>query len=205
MRVLGAFAALAYIVSQHENPEVKLAKLLIDDENHVAQAFFSPDDELKSLLITLIDAEKKSIKIAIYTFTDKMISKALMRAHERGIAIECVVDPAYGNDRYSKIAHIANKGIPVWVYQSSLEERASSLMHNKFALFEDNIGHHSLIWTGSFNFTVRADERNQENVVILDNKRIIEKFANQFEVLKKRSLLINGNLLTLARRTIGPI
>ncbi len=198
--VLGAFAALAFVLSGNEDTEAKLAKVLLDDENKIAQAFFSPDDELKNLLIGLIDVEKKSIAIAIYTLTDKDITRALKHAYERGVTIEFVVDPGYGNDRYSKIDQLANEGIPIWVYQSSSDERSSSLMHNKFAIFEDSIDHHSLVWTGSFNFTVRAHERNQENVVILDNKRIVKRFINQFDVLKKRSLLINENFQSIRAR-----
>ncbi len=189
--VLGAFAALAYMLSSYQNPQINLAKLLINNENKIAEAFFSPDDELRSILIALIDAEQKSLSVAIYTLTDKNIAHALIRAHKRGIAIECVVDPAYGNDRYSKIDQLANEGIAIFVYQSSDNERAASLMHNKFVIFKENIKHHSILWTGSFNFTVRAHERNQENVVVLDNAHIIEKYVKQFEILKNRSQLVN--------------
>ena len=80
----------------------------------------------------------------------------------------------------SKIAQLANESIPVWIYQSSTDNRESSLMHNKFCIFENNVEHHSIVWTGSFNFTMRAYERNQENVVVLDNPHIIEKFKAQF-------------------------
>jgi mitochondrial cardiolipin hydrolase len=191
--VFGGFALVAYKLYQQQNPEIKLTKLLLNEDKKIARAFFSPDDELKFLLIDLIDTEKKSLSVAIYTITDKEILRAFVRAHRRGINIEFVVDPAFERDRYSKVAHLANEGIKIWVYQSSSEERASSLMHNKFVIFGDNVEHHGLVWTGSFNFTVRAHERNQENVVILDDKHIVDRFKTHFELLKERSILITKN------------
>lgn len=189
--VLSGFAALAYVLYQRNNPEAKLIDLLLDDNKRVAQAFFSPDDDIRSILLDLVHVEKKRMLIAIYTLTDKKIAYELINARKRGVVIECVVDSGYGHDRYSKIALLAQNNIPIWVYQSD-EGRNASLMHDKFCVFESNIEGRSMVWTGSFNFTVRAHERNQENVVVLDNKRIVEKFIKQFKLLKERSLLING-------------
>jgi len=60
-------------------------------------------------------------------------------------------------------------------------------MHNKFVIFSCNVGNKTLLWTGSFNFTKSAQLRNQENVVVLDDPCIIEKYEKQFEVIKKRT------------------
>ena len=191
--VLAGFGVLSYKIYHRENPEAFLASKLVDEKNQVAQAF-SPDDDLRPLLVSLIDVERKKLAVAIYTLTDKEIAYALKRAHDRGVSVEVVVDRGYGSDRYSKIEILANAGIPVWMYQSSEDERNASLMHNKFCIFSDNVDHKALVWTGSFNFTIRAHERNQENVVILDHPRIVEKFTKQFEVLKKRSVLITPSV-----------
>ena len=59
-------------------------------------------------------------------------------------------------------------------------------MHNKFILFGKNVGGKSLFWTGSFNFTKSAKMNNQENVVILDEIQLIDRYNKQFAVLKER-------------------
>lgn len=192
--VVAGCAALSYVVARTDD-EGYLRKLLYDDQKHIAEPFFSPDDQLRDILITLISCEKKRIRIAIYTITDKKIARALVDAYESGITVECVVDPAFKNDRYSKVPQLLNAGILVWVYQSG-EGRNGSLMHNKWALFDDNIDHKALVWTGSYNFTVRANEANQENVVILDGPRVIIGFNKQFELLKERSAELNGSVNT---------
>ncbi len=190
--VLAGFGVVAYVIHQSQDTQAKILAGLVGKDGRVAKAFFSPDDSIKQLLIGLIEEEKKHIAIAIYTFTEKDIAQALVDAHKRGVVIEVVADRGYGSDRYSKIPLLANNHIPVWVYQSDVDERKASLLHDKFCIFDDTIQHKALIWTGSYNFTQRATLRNQENVVVLDDPAIIARFKEQFEKLKGRSLLISG-------------
>jgi phosphatidylserine/phosphatidylglycerophosphate/cardiolipin synthase-like enzyme len=190
--VLAGFGIVTYVICKSADPENHLIKLLVDKDQKVARALFSPDDKVAVTLIDLMRVERKRIVVAIYTITHKEIAQALIEASQRGVLIEVVVDPSYGTDRYSKVPLLANNKIPIWVYQSPMNERESSIMHNKFCVFEDNILHKTLIWTGSYNFTMRASTRNQENVIILDNEKIAKQYLEQFEELKTRSLLING-------------
>ncbi|MBA2307513.1 hypothetical protein H0W26_05250, partial [Candidatus Dependentiae bacterium] len=191
------------VISLSQNPVHQLEKMLLDKDNKIARAYFSPDDGLSSLLKGLIDAEKKRILVAIYTITDRSLVNAFIEASKRGVLVEFVVDPGYGSDRYSQVFQLANAQIGVWSYQSSANERQASLMHNKFCLFDDSIGNRPLVWTGSYNFTKRANERNQENVIILDDKPIIDRFHKQFEILKGRSLQISGKVQTSSRSTVN--
>jgi phosphatidylserine/phosphatidylglycerophosphate/cardiolipin synthase-like enzyme len=191
---LGTFtlcALVAYRISTHDDHRLK--QRLVAEDGTVAHAYFSPEDDLRSLLISLINAERKSIRFAIYTFTDAAIVQALLQAAQRGVAIEALVDRSYGHDKYSKVCKLANARIPVWVYQTSANEREAGLMHNKFCLFEENSEKKSLLWTGSYNFTNRASSKNQENIIILDTSSIIEAFSGYFERLKSHSLQISGH------------
>ncbi len=48
------------------------------------------------------------------------------------------------------------------------------------------------IVTGSFNFTLQADEENVENLVILDNKmKLVQAYQKQFETRLKASASAN--------------
>ncbi len=189
---LAAFAAVAYVISRHE--EYSLQQQLIVD-GQVSQSYFSPEDDLRSLLISLIDAEQQQILFAIYTFTEKNIAQALIRATNRGVQVQGVVDRSYGHSRYSKVGMLANAQVPISVYQTSANERQAGLMHNKFMIFSKNIAGKSLLWTGSYNFTNRASCKNQENALILDNPHIIRQFEQYFARLQSHSLPISGRLL----------
>ncbi len=190
--VLGCFGIASYIAQGSYGPEERLRSLLVED-GKITKALFSPDNNLRSVLLNLINCEKKRIVVAIYTLTQKEITNALIAASKRGVCVECVVDQYFGTDKYSKVNMLANNQIPVWVFKA--DSFGNGLMHNKFCIFEDNIYGKSILWTGSYNFTNRADNANQENVIILDNQKIIDRYLNQFEVLKNRSSLLNKYLV----------
>jgi len=187
--IIAGFTFFSYVIQQANDPCFYLEKVLLNSDQKVLKSFFSPDDDIRSVLINLIRAEKESISVAIYWKTQKDIAEALVEAYERGVKIEIIADRGYGSDRYSKIPYLANNKIPVWVFQTDIKTNA--LMHNKFVIFKNILGR-SLVWTGSYNFTNRANDSNQENVVVLDDKKIVESFSNQFSKIKKRCVLISG-------------
>lgn len=143
------------------------------------QAFFSPDDQVASKLISLIDEEKESVAVAAYTFSHGQIANALIAAHGRGVKVEVIVDP-YSLKFSSLLKKMAKAGIPVWIWNATSEE-GSSLMHDKFCLFGERA-----IWTGSFNFTQRADKANQENAILIQDKEIAKKFKLQYQKILER-------------------
>lgn len=146
-----------------------------------AQVYFSPDDHIADHLRDLIDKEQKSIRIAIYGFTHYRIGTALINAKKRGVDIEVLVDP-FSIGTKTPIKRLVDAGIPVFVFSpKNKQEGKHPLLHDKFCIFGE-----SLVWTGSFNFTYSADSQHQENVVILDEKELIEKFAKQFQTIKKK-------------------
>jgi len=48
-------------------------------------------------------------------------------------------------------------------------------MHNKFAIIDNRI-----LLTGSYNWTFSANNRNDENLMVIDDPELIEIFQNQF-------------------------
>lgn len=157
----------------------------------VKRVLFSPDDQIQKILLHLIGSEKESISMTAYSFTDGDVAQALIDAHNRGVRVELVADPGCMFDRFGKIPLIKEHEIVVFIYNpdhlsKDKKSLASSIMHNKFIIFGKNIEGKSLVWTGSFNWTKAAHRRNQENVIILDDKKMIDKYAQQFKLLKGR-------------------
>lgn len=195
LAVSGVFAVTAYVIYRTHDPIANAEAVLLNAHNRIERALFSPDDAIKDILITLIDNEKKSIKIATYTFTEKELTHAILRAHARGINVEIVTDRGYAGDRFSRVRQFADKHIPIWVFQTDPDDRSAGLMHNKFMLFEDSLFDRSILATGSYNYTKRAGTANQENVIITDSQDLIQSFRKQFDILKIRSIQISGNTL----------
>jgi phosphatidylserine/phosphatidylglycerophosphate/cardiolipin synthase-like enzyme len=149
--------------------------------------FFSPDDDVNKALLDLINKETKSIKIAVFVFTDPQIADAVMAAQQRGVQIEVIIDPSHLKDRYSKIALLQKQKIVVFEYNPDyIKDKRSNLMHHKFAVFGCEDLNSACVWTGSFNFTQAAGKRNQENALIIADARTVKQYLDQFEKMKKR-------------------
>ena len=90
----------------------------------------------------------------------------------------------------------SERGGPSSRYRSIFQQgeiRYPRFLEN-FIVFKKNLLGRSILWTGSFNFTHSARLRNQENVLILDNKALIDRYLEQFGVLKTRCEHYHKNL-----------
>lgn len=167
---------------------------------------FSPDDHLADALISRIDAESYSIKIAVFCFTHRGIADALIRAKKRGVDVEMIIDP-FSVKKNTPIARLHRNGIRILVWNSPSDDQFSAkgrrpLMHDKFCVFN-----HSSVWTGSFNFTWEGDVHNRENAVILDSKSIAKEFLDQFAAIEAKGSLSYDDYLLLKlknqKRAVG--
>ncbi len=157
----------------------------------IHHALFSPDDDIKTTVIGLIDSEQEAITIAMYMFTDIDIAHALIRAYERGVKTQLIVDIATESNRFGKAALLARHHIPVFVYRPhsapESKDQLISLMHNKFFVFSKNLQQKTLVCTGSYNCTKGASCCNQENFVCIEDSELAQAFLKQFEIIKQRA------------------
>jgi phosphatidylserine/phosphatidylglycerophosphate/cardiolipin synthase-like enzyme len=55
-------------------------------------------------------------------------------------------------------------------------------MHHKFAIFDDR-----LVATGSYNWTQSAERANYENLILLDDPKVVARFTEEFQRLWRLS------------------
>lgn len=141
------------------------------------QAFLSGHEKE---LIKAIDNEKTHIQVAIYTFTNKRIAEHLIKAYKNGIEVEVFVDP-FSQKAGGAVDLLLKEGIPIYRYTPKEQKCWTSICHHKFCTFESQQG----VWTGSYNFTYKAENSNRENAVyIIDDKVSYEQFSKEFDSLK---------------------
>jgi len=136
------------------------------------QVYFSLYDDPESIIIQNIDNAKESINIAMYSFTDSDIAWAIVRAKDRGVVIKIYLDSKEVNAEYSKSRFFINEGI------ENIRISSSNSMHNKFAVIDNKI-----VITGSYNWTASAGKRNDENLLVLDDKEIVKQYQDYFNTL----------------------
>ena len=130
---------------------------------------FSLYDNPQKEIIKNINQAEAFINIAMYIFTDRELALPLIEARERGVKVRLYLDKDQVEYQYSQSRFLVQKGIKVRVSTNNY------IMHNKFAIIDNR-----LLLTGSYNWTFSANNRNDENLMVIDDPEIIAIFQNQF-------------------------
>lgn len=134
---------------------------------------FSPDRGATELVVRTIESAQKNVRVAAYSFTSKPIAVALLADSRRGVDVRVVVDKSQATARYTAATFLANEGVPVRV------DYRYAIMHDKFIVVDDET-----VEEGSFNYTVAADRKNAENVVVLKEcPEVAERYAAEWQRL----------------------
>jgi len=134
--------------------------------------YFSPNKGAAKAIIGFINRCEHSLDIAVYAITHDEISQAIIDAHKKGVKVRVITDNLQASNVYSDDELLQEAGIPI------LKTRKAGSMHHKFV-----IGDNNAIGTGSFNWTLNADRRNNENFVIIRLKYVIKSYQKQFDLL----------------------
>lgn len=135
----------------YEKP-IATQSFVINDQ--VLEMHFLPDDkEAIHRIKELIRSAKKTIKVAMYTFTREDLADTLIQAQKRGVDVKVVLDPNAAKGAGKKIV----KKIPTYIYG------AEGLMHHKFLVIDDEILVH-----GSANWTQAAFKQNDDCFMIIN-------------------------------------
>lgn len=120
-------------------------------------------------VIELIDSAKKTIRVAMFTFTRYDFVYALLRAKKRGVTIEVAMDATQAKGASHHIATLLFlQNIPLKT------SKGKPLLHHKCMIIDDNI-----FVTGSANWTKAAFSHNDDCFFVLKNL-----FPNQIECLQ---------------------
>lgn len=122
------------------------------------EVWFLPDDKgAVNRLQELIRGAQKSIRIAMYTWTRFDLAQAVIRAANRGVKVEVILDKSSVQSTTNKVAKLLKeKGVPVFVNQRQ------GLLHHKMMEIDDQI-----LVNGSANWTKAAFSQNDDCFMIL--------------------------------------
>lgn len=137
-----------------------------------SDAFFSPGDACRNVIISQIDKAINKLDICVFTISDDPITASLLNAHNRGVDIKIITDNDKSLDEGSDIEELAKAGIAVKM------DSTPNHMHHKFMLTDQR----SLI-TGSYNWTRSAARYNHENILLTQDPAVIRSYANEFDQL----------------------
>jgi phosphatidylserine/phosphatidylglycerophosphate/cardiolipin synthase-like enzyme len=116
------------------------------------------------------------VLVQAYSFTSAPIAKALLDAHRRGVKADVMLDKSHRSERYSSADFLARAGMTVQI------DAVHTIAHNKVMVIDG-----TTVITGSFNFTKAADERNAENLLVVHDPALADRYAENWRVHARHS------------------
>jgi phosphatidylserine/phosphatidylglycerophosphate/cardiolipin synthase-like enzyme len=136
------------------------------------KVYFSPNGGCQQAVVSEIRQAAQTIDIAMYYLSSREIAQALVKAQQNNVRVRIVLDQGQEIESASKSGYLIKHGFEVRYHLGF------GLMHNKFAIIDGK----SLI-TGSFNWTLTAEERNEENLLVITGQETIGKYEERFNYL----------------------
>jgi len=138
-------------------------------QREIEYVCFSKLDNCSSIVIELIDSAEKYIYVAIYSFTLDIIGDALIRAKNRGVDVKVVIEKEQASIQGSEYEKLLEAGVDVKL------DGNLYLMHHKFMVVDGEV-----VVTGSYNWSYSAEERNDENLVVISSPDIAKLYESEF-------------------------
>jgi phosphatidylserine/phosphatidylglycerophosphate/cardiolipin synthase-like enzyme len=91
-------------------------------------------------------------------------------AAKRGVEVEAILDKSQFSVKYSSSRFLLNHKIMVW------KDDKVAIAHNKVIIIDKQT-----VITGSFNFTKAAQEKNAENLIVIEDKDLAKKYITNWE------------------------
>ena len=87
-------------------------KTYLKPKPSICECYFFPNIENEIKVVNMIRTCKKTLDLAIFTFTRDSICQAIVEAHQRGLKIRCIGDDGNSKVRGSDVRLLASLGIP---------------------------------------------------------------------------------------------
>ncbi len=133
------------------------------------QVYFSPDGGCTAAITNAMAQAKKTILVQAYSFTSAPIAGALRDAHKRGVKVTVILDKSQRTANYSSADFLHNAGVKTYV------DAKHQIAHNKIMILDG-----ATVITGSFNFSKAAETSNAENLLIIQDKELADKYARNW-------------------------
>jgi len=133
------------------------------------QVFFSPHGGATEAAVSALAQATNSVLVQAYSFTSAPLAQALVAAQRRGVSVQVILDRSQRTEKYSEADFLSHNEIP------TLIDDRHAIAHNKIMIIDGYV-----ILTGSFNFTKAAEEKNAENLLIINDPVLAKTYLENW-------------------------
>lgn len=179
-------------------------KVVVDGQGITIQ--FSPtsqrynwEDSVNGLAGSFLARATRSIKAALFVFSDQKMSDVMQKRHNEGVRIGVLIEPKFAYREYSELLDMLGLKLlsPLCAYEEGnrpWKNKASEVgmtalpsgdvLHHKFGVIDNKI-----VIVGSQNWTESANKINDETLIVIEGKSISEQYTQEYNRLLKTSKL----------------
>ena len=146
--------------------KVRKEKVYLD--GNMYENYFCPEDECEKHVIESLEKARESVYFMAFSFTSKPILDFLI-SNNGNLDIRGVIEKTQ-NSEWCVFDAMNESGMNV-----RLDKNPKNMHHKVFIIDR------SIVILGSYNPTKSGNERNDENILIIHDKEIADRFVEEFE------------------------
>ena len=131
--------------------------------------YFCPEDSCEQHVLRILRSAKERIYFLTFSFTSDKIGEEIIKNYYYGVDVKGVFEKRWAGSEFSEFNKMKDLGGNVKL------DNNPKIMHHKVFLVDD------VVVFGSYNPTSSWDKRNDENILIIHDKDVVEKFVGEFE------------------------
>jgi phosphatidylserine/phosphatidylglycerophosphate/cardiolipin synthase-like enzyme len=153
----------------------------VDISGHRVATYFAPEEDVFGGVNTMIYSASESVHFMAFSFTEDTLAMAMLGQAERGIEVSGLFETRGANTDYSECNRLLGAGLDVRL------DSNPATMHHKVIIIDGRT-----VITGSFNFSASANQKNDENLLIINDKELASLYEAEFEKLMNEAYVPVG-------------
>ena len=134
------------------------------------ECYFAPEDGVEKQVVARLAKARQQIAFMAFAFTSKPIAGIMEKRLKAGTRLRGVVEKRNAGSRYSVHKQLNACGADIYI------DGNPNTMHHKVIVVDDH-----LVMTGSYNFSASAEERNDENLIMIHDPDLATTFLGEIE------------------------
>lgn len=142
---------------------------VVNFNDFLIENYFCPEDGCEEIVLELLKKARKRIYFMTFSFTSDVLGGEVIRNFHYGLDIKGVFEKTQAGSEYSEYRKMKDLGMNV------KKDNNKGMMHHKVFIVDDSVV------LGSYNPSKSGNERNDENILIIHDREVAEKFVEEFE------------------------
>lgn len=152
-----------------------LAAIVLFGRALATEVYFSPNGGAQAALVQEVGQARSEIRVMSYQMTSKHVEEALVAAQARGVDVRVIVDRSQRRATASGAQYCCAYKLAAAV-PTQLDAK-HPIQHNKVIVID-----RQTVITGSFNFSNAAEKANAENMLVLRDAALAQKYLDNWKL-----------------------